>query len=93
MATRPDLSSYQTFDQVTARLDDIVAQVRDRDVSLERSLDLFDEAIALGTKAVEMVDSTALTDAEKERLAGSALAETEASAESSPAGETKGDET
>lgn len=53
---RPDTSRYQTFGDITGRLDDIVAQVRDKDVSLERSLDLFDEAIELGSRAVEMVD-------------------------------------
>ena len=55
---RVDTSKYQTFPQITERLDDIVTQVRDKDVSLERSLDLFDEAIALGSKAVDMVDAT-----------------------------------
>lgn len=54
---KPDVSQYQSFDQITRRLDDIVGAVRDRDVSLERSLDLFDEAIALGSKAVDMVDA------------------------------------
>ena len=58
MARRVDVSAYQTFGDITERLDDIVAQVRDKDVSLERSLDLFDEAIALGSKAVSLVDAT-----------------------------------
>lgn len=31
--------------------------MRQKDTSLERSLDLFDEAIALGSKAVDMVDA------------------------------------
>ncbi len=52
-----DTSAYQTFDSITERLDEIVGQVRSKDTSLERSLDLFDEAIALGSKAVDMVDS------------------------------------
>lgn len=69
MASKPDVSQYKTFEQVSGRLNDIVAAVRDRDVSLERSLDLFDEAIALGSKAVEMVDATVLSDDEKSRLA------------------------
>ena len=34
---RVDTSKYQTFPQITERLDDIVSQVRDKDVSLERS--------------------------------------------------------
>ena len=65
---RVDVSGYQTFGQITERLDDIVAQVRDKDVSLERSLDLFDEAIALGSKAVSLVDTTDFSSEEEARL-------------------------
>lgn len=63
-----DTSEYQSFDQITARLDLIVDQVRDKNVSLEHSLDLFDEAITLGSKAVNMVDTTEFTPEEEERL-------------------------
>ena len=63
------LAVYQTFDQITDRLDDIVSQGRNKDVSLEHSLDLFDEAIALGSKAVDMVDTTEFTAEEEARLA------------------------
>ena len=63
-----DTSEYQSFHQITARLDSIVDQVRDKNVSLEHSLDLFDEAIALGSKAVNMVDTTEFTPEEEERL-------------------------
>lgn len=78
---RQDTSRYQTFGDITGRLDDIVAQVRDKDVSLERSLDLFDEAIALGSKAVDLVDATdfspeeeaKLDEAEKSEGAGKAI--------------------
>ena len=63
-----DTSEYRSFDQITARLDSIVDQVRDKNVSLEHSLDLFDEAIALGSKAVNMVDTTEFTPEEEERL-------------------------
>ena len=66
---KPDVSQYQSYDQITRRLDDIVGAVRDRDVSLERSLDLFDEAIALGSKAVELVDATDFSPEEKAMLA------------------------
>ena len=69
MARRVDVSAYQTFGDITERLDDIVAQVRDKDVSLDRSLDLFDEAIALGSKAVSLVDATDFSPEEKARLA------------------------
>ena len=65
---KPDTAPYKTFDQITDRLDDIVIQVRDKETSLERSLDLFDEAIALGSKAVDMVDRTNFTPEEEAKL-------------------------
>lgn len=65
---RVDTSKYQTFPQITERLDDIVSQVRDKDISLKRSLDLFDEAIALGSKAVDMVDATDFSPEEAAQL-------------------------
>ncbi len=68
MARKPDVSQYKNFDQIADRLDEIVGQVRNKDTSLERSLDLFDEAIALGSKAVDMVDTTDFTPSELERL-------------------------
>ena len=61
-------STVHTFDDVMARMDDIVAAVRAKDASLEHSLDLFDEAIALGSKAVEMVDNFELSDSEAAQL-------------------------
>ena len=79
MAKKVDVSGYRTFGQISDRLDGIVAAVRDKDISLERSLDLFDEAIALGSKAVDMVDATDFTPEEEARLAQEAA--------SAPAGE------
>ena len=70
MARKPDVSAYKSFDQIVDRLDDIVGQVRDKGTSLERSLDLFDEAIALGSKAVDMVDTTNFSPSELERMKG-----------------------
>lgn len=46
----------QTFTEVRARLEDIVGQVRSKDISLEKSLDLFDEAIRLGNNCFELID-------------------------------------
>lgn len=57
-----------TFDDITERLDQIIAQVRSKDTSLERSLDLFDEAIELGSRAVDMVDSFELSPREVDML-------------------------
>lgn len=86
-----DTSEYQSFDQITARLDSIVDQVRDKNVSLEHSLDLFDEAIALGSKAVNMVDTTEFTPEEEERLV-QAQAAGEASNEEAASDEQTSDE-
>lgn len=69
MARKPDTSAYQSFEQISDRLDQIISLVREKDTSLERSLDLFDEAIALGSKAVDLVDTTDFSPAELERLA------------------------
>lgn len=68
MAKRVDTSPYKTFDQISVRLDEIIDQVRSKDTSLERSLDLFDEAIALGSVAVDLVDTTAFTPEEEARM-------------------------
>lgn len=69
MAKKVDVSGYERFSDVTSRLDEIVAAVRKKDTSLERSLDLFDEAIALGTRAVDLVDKAAFSPEERERMA------------------------
>ncbi len=73
-------SNTRTFDDVLARMDDIVNAVRAKDASLERSLDLFDEAIALGSKAVEMVDSFELSDREAAQLEGDMKADSDEAA-------------
>ncbi len=82
----------KSFDEITDRLGEIVEQVRDKETSLERSLDLFDEAIALGSAAVELVDSVDFSEEELASLEGSdePALETEAVAEadaSEPQGE------
>lgn len=83
---RIDTSGYKTFEDITARLDAIVEKVRDKDTSLEHSLDLFDEAISLGSRAVEMVDRIDFSDAEKELLEADAEP-AEAAEEAAPEGD------
>ena len=61
-------STVHTFEDITARLDEIITTVRSKDTSLERSLDLFDEAIKLGSKAVELVDSFDMSPTEAAML-------------------------
>ena len=60
--------SVRNFDEISDRLDQIIATVRSKDTSLERSLDLFDEAIELGSRAVDMVDKFELTPREANKL-------------------------
>lgn len=72
------MSEQQTFGELRARLDEIVVEVRDKDLSLEKSLDLYEEAIKLGNRCAELVDKPDYTDEEAARaaeaLAGSAPA-------------------
>jgi exodeoxyribonuclease VII small subunit len=81
----PDQSAYSS---VRARLDEIVTQVRSKDVPLEKSLDLFEEAIALGTRCAELIDRTDFSASELE-AAGllEPQGEPEPGAGSAPAGE------
>lgn len=45
-----------TYSQAKTRLDDIVAQVRKKDVSLEKSLDLLEEGVRLANQCTELID-------------------------------------
>ena len=47
-----------TFETTRARLEDIVGQVRRKDVSLEQSLDLLEEAVRLVNQCNELIDQT-----------------------------------
>lgn len=47
-----------TFEVTRARLEDIVTQVRRKDVSLEQSLDLLEEAVRLVNQCNELIDQT-----------------------------------
>ena len=61
-------STVGSFEDITHRLDEIIAAVRSKDTSLERSLDLLDEGIALGSRAVELVDSFDMSPTEAAML-------------------------
>ena len=52
-----------TYSQVKEQLDGIVEQVRKKDVSLERSLDLLEEGVALANRCTELIDQAAWEDA------------------------------
>ncbi|MEE8716130.1 MAG: exodeoxyribonuclease VII small subunit [Coriobacteriales bacterium] len=55
-----------TIAELNERLDRIVAEVRSKDTTLERGLDLLEEAIGLGTRAVDLVDTAAPSADERE---------------------------
>ena len=61
-----DITSYN---QQKERLEDIVVQIRAKDMPLEKSLDLYDEALAIGTKCVERLEQTDFSVEELESVA------------------------
>ncbi|MCL2530173.1 MAG: exodeoxyribonuclease VII small subunit [Coriobacteriia bacterium] len=62
----PDTDSYS---RERERLEEIVLQTRAKDVPLEKSLDLYDEALAIGTRCVEQLEKTDFTAEELDSLA------------------------
>ena len=80
---RIDTSSYTSFGDISERLEQIVSEVRRKDIPLESSLDLFEEAIALGQKAVDFVDTDVVTPEEALRAEEDA---SEKSLQKGPAG-------
>lgn len=53
----------QTFSSIRDRLDEIAAQVRGDDLPLDAALDLYDEAVKLGMKATELLESVDASEA------------------------------
>ncbi|MBQ9058785.1 MAG: exodeoxyribonuclease VII small subunit [Atopobiaceae bacterium] len=81
MAKTIDVSSYESYSDLTGRLDQIVAEVRNKETSLETSLDLLDEAIALGSKAVDLVESLEGELAEEQAEQGADVSDNQAMGE------------
>ena len=79
-------TTCNSFEDITTRMDEIISAVRSKDTSLERSLDLFDEAISLGSHAVELVDSFDLSPSEAEQLEAASASDASAQAASESAG-------
>ncbi len=74
--------SEYTFAQARARLEDIVGQVRKKDMSLEHSLDLLEEGVRLASACTEQIDQS-----EWRALAGeSQQGPNDEAADSDPAG-------
>ena len=58
----------RTYAEVKERLEEIVEQVRDKDLSLEKSLDLYEEAVRLGNRCSDLVDKIDFSATEREAL-------------------------
>lgn len=52
-----DAKTEETFAGIRDRLEEIAAQVKGDDVPLDVALDLYDEAVKLGMKATELLES------------------------------------
>jgi exodeoxyribonuclease VII small subunit len=52
-----------TFSQARARLDELVAEARRKDMSLEQSMDVLDEGVRLINRCTERVDQVEVGDA------------------------------
>ncbi|MDR1357974.1 MAG: exodeoxyribonuclease VII small subunit [Coriobacteriales bacterium] len=59
----------QSYTKQKERLEEIVLQIRSKEVPLEKSLDLYDEALAIGTRCVEKLEQTDFTAEERESAA------------------------
>ena len=53
------------FGEIRARLDEIASQVRDDELPLDAAFDLYDEAVKLGMKAAELLETADGGDAAK----------------------------
>ena len=63
------MTDTSTYTQHKERLEEIVLQIRAKDIPLEKSLDLYDEALAIGTRCVEQLEQTDFTVEELEQAA------------------------
>lgn len=52
-----DAKTEETFADIRDRLEEIATQVKGDDVPLDAALDLYDEAVKLGMKATELLES------------------------------------
>ena len=69
-----------SFSTARARLDEIVTQVRKKDTSLEKSLDLLEEGVRLANACTELIDHADWTVGGAADVAASAVVETDAAA-------------
>ena len=68
------MDRQSSYARTRERLEEIVTQVKAKDVPLEKSLDLYEEALRLGSTCAEMIDSTDFS-AEELESAGASIFE------------------
>jgi exodeoxyribonuclease VII small subunit len=66
MSYMDEQNQQNPYGKMKDRLDEILAQVRAKDVPLEQSLDLYEEALKVGNRCVEMLDDTVFSAEEME---------------------------
>ena len=72
--------SYESFDQVKARLDEIVDAVGSSEMPLDEALSLYEEAVGLGLRASELLEEN-IEARDAEDGAGKAVCEAAAGTE------------
>ncbi|MDR3053209.1 MAG: exodeoxyribonuclease VII small subunit [Coriobacteriales bacterium] len=86
------MDEKSSYGQLRERMEEIVVAVRSKDVPLEKSLDLYEEALRLGTRCAELIDRTDFTVEELELASGTnADADSEADAGADSEAETYAD--
>ena len=63
-----DGATERTFASIRDRLEEIASQVKGDDVPLDTALDLYDEAVKLGMKATELLESMDEEPGEQEHV-------------------------
>jgi exodeoxyribonuclease VII small subunit len=82
-----------TFAQARTRLEEIVSQVRKKDISLEKSLDLLEEGVRLANVCTELSDHTEWrTVIEEQQAEGDAAGESDDVEASAAAGDSGAEE-
>jgi exodeoxyribonuclease VII small subunit len=76
-----------SFAQARARLEEIVTQVRKKDVSLESSLDLLEEGVRLASQCTELIDSADWDTSEAARAEAATPVDASVEAESADEGD------
>ncbi len=67
------MNDPSTYSRLRERLEEIVVQVRSRDIPLEKSLDLYEEALRLGSRCAELIDRTDFSTEELESISEEAV--------------------